>query len=462
MEDYKVIRNTVEYPLSKLSIVSECQSGVDVAKVVLNRSHIGTFVIGNEVTIYNGATKLFGGYVLKPKSGNTLDIDIESYGGECRRTLVNKVYEDKTPEYIIEDLITNYTALTYASSWVSGITLKSVIIRSKYISEIIGKICEVINWQFYTDIDKNAYFEPVGTATCAAADLVVSSNCRTIGKWIEDPKKLMNVLRLKCGSQDFTNSETFNGDGTTKEFTLAYKPTANTHCVVDGSDLVGQLQGSEGGDFSVDVENKKVTFVTAPANDTDNVIITYTYSLPIIISKSNPASIATYGFYGKKINAGWINRYEDARELATSLLTQYSSPTKTNILLLPGINTDYVAGCTKKVTDSYNSVDQNMLVRKITYKIPENKTLIEVGSEIASLLEWNKSTKEKLDELMDMFSKESTIQEYVSIAVAASVSMESVISVKTRTIGDSFIVGHPDNSEVGADYKVGWQGTAWA
>ena len=461
MGSYYLNVNGYEHPLAKCKLVKECENAVDIAKVVLPRLERTHYTIGDEVYVRTGATTFFAGYISQRKLGTSLDLEVESYGGFCRRVLVKEVYENKTPEYIIENLITNYTNLTYSSSGSTGITLKRLIINNRYLSEVIANFCQSFGWQFRTDNDKNAYFEERGSASTSADDLVVGTNCNTMEKWKEDPKKIINHLVLKCGSQTFRKKQTFSGDGSTKEFTLTYKPSGNLKVLVDSAELEGQLEGDNGGDYEYDSENKKVTFVVAPSNNADNTIIEYTYSLPIVITKPNTVSKNKHGLYAKKIFAGWIERYEDARVLAGKILAQYDDPTKSNKLIIKGIQTSYKIGSTQKVTDSYNGIDEDMIIRKIEFKIPENLTILYVGTEIYNLFDWQKTATDRIKELIDMFSKESTIQEYVSIVCDMNVSMTAVVTVKTRTIGDSFILDHPDNSKLDSGYKLDWQGSAW-
>jgi len=463
MTEFYLKKGTTNYDISEATVTKECEKAVDMAKVKLSREHKDDFTIGDEVEIYKDSTKLFGGYVYSKDYHKYLELKIESYGGELKRKIAREVYEDKSPEYIVQDLIDNESSLTYASSGSSGITLKRVIIRDRPISEIIEKMCDVLNWQFRTDENKNAYFEERGTASSSASDLVVGSNCILKDKWKEDPKKLMNYIVLKGGSQDFNTKETFSGDGTTKTFTLTYKPTGNVRAVVDGTEKTGQLEGSEGGDFEVDEENKTVTFTTAPSSGTDNVEIYYTYSLPILISRSNPSSISTYGIHAKKVTATWINRFEDGRQLVNKLLETYAEPIRMNCLVVKGINTDYKVGSTNKVTDSYNGINQNMLIYKIMWKIPQNLTYIYVGSEITNFLDMNKSLEEKINELVDIFSRESTIQEYVIVTNDLKVELTCKIKVQTRTIGDTFVWNHPgENGKWNNNKKWNWQGTSYS
>jgi len=464
MTAYKITVNSVDYTVSKPRWNKNCQSGVDMATVTLPLTYASTFTNGQEAELYQDSTKLFAGYIDQIKLSDRVVMKIESYGGYLKRKMVNVVYEDKTPEYIIQDLIENYGNLTYASSWSTGITLKRVIISDKYISEVISKMCDVVGGQFRTDENANGYFEEDGTATTSADHLIVGTNCSRKNEWTIDPTKIMNSLIVKGGSQSFSTMETFSGTGSQVDFVLAYKPKGGVRAVVDGSEKIGQLEGSSGKDFSVDSENKTVTFESAPSNSSDNVVIYYQFDLPIKVSVTNPASISTYGLREKKVIAGWITRFEDARTLANKLVSQYSSPTKSNILVLSGINTSYTVGSSRNVTDSDKGITaENMVISKIEYDTERGLTYLTVGSEIYSIFDWNKTAQEQIKDLTDFFTQESTIQEYLLCEAEFSVSFDVDVTVKTRNINDSFIIGHPTASRIGATYtrKIGCQASSW-
>lgn len=371
------------YPLANFLIQNAVEDEVDMINPArLSRDLVSVFPVGTEIQLYEDTTRRFGGYICMPSHGTFFEPTCESYGGELRRTLVNKVYENKSPEYIVEDIITKYTGLTYAGTWTSGLTLEKIVIKHRYGSDVISKLCELFNCQFRTDSSKNAYLEDRGTTTCSGDDLVVGNenaggNCIITDKWTIDPSKIVNYLVVKGGSEDFTYHETFAGPGT--EFTLKYKPTGNVRVTTSSgsNELTGQLPGDSGGDFSVDGETQKVTL----ASSASNVDIYYTYSLPILIVKTNPTSITAYGIRGKKIDAGWITRTEDAKTYATTYLAQYGTPTKSNRLMKKGLDWDYTAGAMKNVTDSYNGIDESMYIRKVEWNLAENATYIHVGTE---------------------------------------------------------------------------------
>lgn len=90
---------------------------------------------------------------------------------------------------------------------------------------------------------------------------------------------LVEFLRTKLTdprSRDTTtNTETFSGDGSTTEFSLSVP--AGNHLSAITSLQVGGSAVDKWKDYDIDLQNKKVTFDTAPATGTDNIEITYKY-----------------------------------------------------------------------------------------------------------------------------------------------------------------------------------------
>lgn len=67
--------------------------------------------------------------------------------------------------------------------------------------------------------------------------------------------------------------DAFDGDGSTKEFTLTYDDVLHGSVTV----TVDDDEKTEGTDYTVDYEAGKITFVSAPGNGSGNVVVDYSY-----------------------------------------------------------------------------------------------------------------------------------------------------------------------------------------
>jgi hypothetical protein len=77
------------------------------------------------------------------------------------------------------------------------------------------------------------------------------------------------VTRVGLSNRQTTDSQNFNGDGGTKVFTLTLQPVAINSVTVGGSVMVPYL------DYDIDLDSKKITFVSAPATGTNNVVVSF-------------------------------------------------------------------------------------------------------------------------------------------------------------------------------------------
>ena len=104
----------------------------------------------------------FGGKITK------IDADLikteiigQSFGKILGETEVRgSVYDDRSPEYIVNDLITNNTTLTYSDEGVaSGIALKRYIADGKLV-DIIKEFAVLTNRTFFTTGLEEFFFLP--------------------------------------------------------------------------------------------------------------------------------------------------------------------------------------------------------------------------------------------------------------------------------------------------------------
>jgi len=70
-----------------------------------------------------------------------------------------------------------------------------------------------------------------------------------------------------------TQQDTFDGDGSTKEFALTYDDILHGSVTV----TVDNDEKTEGTDYTVDYEAGKIIFGTAPASGTGNIVVDYSY-----------------------------------------------------------------------------------------------------------------------------------------------------------------------------------------
>ena len=110
----------------------------------------------DSTTVYAGssAQNFFNGKILRLRiyKGTPLDDEVS--------TIIKESYEDKTPEHILNDLITNNTSFTFDDrSIASGLTVDKFIADGK-LFDIIRDFASFTNRIFYTTPTKEFVFEP--------------------------------------------------------------------------------------------------------------------------------------------------------------------------------------------------------------------------------------------------------------------------------------------------------------
>lgn len=180
-------------------------------------------------------------------------------------------------------------------------------------------------YDFYVDIDKVLNFGTFGEIDSGQI-LQRGVNVLKSEFW-DDDNKLCNKVTVYGGRQKFNWTETFNGTGSLKEFVLQYEPI--TQDVYVSSVLKkGYIEGMAPTDYDyrIDTENRTVIFNTAPASATGNVVVNYTYGVPIIVQKQDDVSITNYGLREQKIENEFLLSKEDAQAVAVEYIDSWKDP----------------------------------------------------------------------------------------------------------------------------------------
>jgi len=449
----RMFKGTTEYYPSSIKIELLTEKAVDSATVEIKPCDLN---VGDEVTFYksDGTTKIFAGKIIDKKIKKLWELKVLGYGWELNNLWITQVYENKSPEYIVEDIITNYTNFTYASTSSSGVTLTKYV-ANDYAYKIIDEMASILDWQFYTDADKNAYFEPKGTIDNGVV-FTNGTNCR-VEEWREDPTKLVNKVKVKGDFASYNTTETFTGDGSTTEFALSYKPVSNIKVVVDGTELSGGAEGK--GDYDIDKEQKKIIFSSAPANGS-SIEISYTYNIPIVVQTQDDDSIALYGEIYKEVEVPSLKTFADARAYAKQYLATYSTPASSVAFRIAGINTTIQQGEKIRVIDSLRSKDEYLIINKIKYLYPEGVTEVEAGEIYYTAYDWQKEVQERIKELEKKLSNEEFVLVHRLLEGNLKITLTATITKKKRAINDSFILGHSSNGILGTS-ELGDRRGAW-
>lgn len=365
---------------------------------------------------------------------------------QLSRVFISSEAEAGKISEIFKTLINSYTDLNANSSSVQdsgSLTLSQFRCRNAYIYERCKALASIINWIFYYNHATGLVnFEPKKFITNNNA--ITALNLASTPTWSEDQSELFNILVARGASIETENTQIFSGTGGNDTFTLAYKPQSVRVTVSSVLKLGGQ-RGSSGIDYYVDREQKKITFVTACAPGTNNVVINYSYASPLIIKLVNSVSVATYGRKERVITYPDITQIDDLINRANKVLQLYSDPFTIvrNIKVKNTTNFGYFAGQAVSITDPISKRTEILPIRRIRLNLRQPFDEIELGDKEFRLESYlNYETEYRIKKLEEeSVTDTEMLYEIVQMRHFAHARRKTMRKVIQR-VNDSFILGN--------------------
>ena len=349
----------------------------------------------------------FGGKITKLDS--ELDgrkIIAQSFGKILAETEVNgQIYNNKTPEYIVEDLITNKTNLTYqTSSGASGITLKQYTADGKII-DVLKDLSAITNRVFYTTGSKLLVFDDTNFNDL---DLVL-----THGSTVQisddgfDDTEIVNDLTVLGQNLRYDTSQTFSGNGNDTVFTLDNNPVV-VKVTIGGTEKTPET------DYEFDTMNRTVTFTTAPASASNNIVVYYTYEKPLYIRGTKQDSIDTYGVHAKRLNLPWIATRSDGVRFIQAYLNRYKDISQKVKVKSGKFFNSIQENDIVHLKNTLKGIDGDFVVKSIKWTYPRMETIIEVGEYYFDFFEYDKEIVAKIHDLESTVTRVKDVREYES------------------------------------------------
>ena len=304
------------------------------------------------------STLKFGGYVTKIEDVIIQkDVIAQSFGKilgelEVRAT----VYDDRTPEYIVEDLIDNNTSFDFSNGGVvSGLQMTRYTADGKLI-DIIRDLATLTNSTFFTTGSEEFFYVPKSfTETTLTfthgTDAVVKSSGF-------DDTEIVNDLTVLGENNRYDTEQLFNGTGSQTEFVLTYNATSVKISV-------GGTEQDPEEIYTLDSLGRLVTFTTAPASGTNNIKVEYEYELPMYFRGTRQSSITAYGTHAKRLNMPWINNRADGVRFIQSYLNRYKDVTEKIMVELGYMFNSVEEGDVVQVINSVKEISGDFMVKSI-------------------------------------------------------------------------------------------------
>jgi len=349
-------------------------------------------------------TMKFGGYVTKIEDKTThSEVIAQSFGkilgeSEIRGT----VFDNKSPEFIVNDLITNNTTFTYTGRGAdSGITIKKYTADGKLI-DIIRNLGALTNKVFYTTPTGSFVFEPA-EHNITLVHLQHGVNCRILENGYDDTE-IVNDLTVLGVRTVYSTSETQNLNNATS-MTLA-AGAISVRVTDDGTELTPEQ------DYTLDTVGKVITFTSAVSG---SIVATYDYEKPLFIRGTKESSQTTHGVHAKRLNLPWITNRQDGVRFVQSYLNRYKDVNRKIKVEIGELDNYLNENDLVFITNSNMSLSaQTFVVKSIQWKYPRFETVLNVGEYYFDYFEYDKQIVQKLHNVEGALSTIKEIREYES------------------------------------------------
>ncbi|MBC8430247.1 MAG: LamG domain-containing protein [Pelagibacteraceae bacterium] len=346
----------------------------------------------------------FGGYVTKIEDKTThSEVIAQSYGkilgeSEIRGT----VFNNATPESIVNSLITDNTSFTYTERGASsGITIGKYTADGKLI-DIIRNLGSLTNKVFYTTPTNLFVFEPA-EYNITTVHLQHGVNSRILENGYDDTE-IVNDLTVLGVRTTYSTEETQNLSSAS---TMDLANGAITVKVTNGgTELMPEI------DYTLDSVGKTITFTTAKSGST---VATYDYEKPLFIRGTKESSQTTYGVHAKRLNLPWITNRQDGVRFVQSYLNRYKDINRKIKIEIGELDNYLNENDLVFVTNSNMGLSaQTFVVKSIQWKYPKFETVLNVGEYYFDYFEYDKQIVQKLHNVEGALSTIKEIREYES------------------------------------------------
>ncbi len=392
----------------------------------------------------------FGGRVTKvSKETIRQKVKIHSFGKELAEVEIRgDEFNDKTPEFIIENLVTNNTTLTFVRKGsLSGITLKKYVAVGKLI-DIFRDFTALTGHMFYTNGNKEFVLEPENH-TETNFIFTHGTNCNVL-KSAYDDTEIVNDLIVLGENIRYHTIESFSGNGSLTTFTLE-QGSVSTKVTVGGTEKTPEE------DYEVDSVGKTITFTTAPSG---TILVDYEFEKPLYIRGTKQSSIDTHGVHAKKLIMPWIKTRNDGVRFVQQYLSRYKDIRLNIKVSVPTLFNSIAENDIVHLTNTIKNIDSDFVVKGITWMYPEYITHLNLGEYSFDFLEIDQQLTQKIHDLEDSMTTNKEIREYESPEELLALTDDIVINVRedlteTLNIADS---AHIYDKTV-ATYGVGHYGS---
>lgn len=353
---------------------------------------------------------LFAGAIRKKESGPINVANGFDWSIELAEIPIRKNYENQTPLQIIEDIITNFTRLTFVNNGVTTSEQIPLFPARDKANILVDQMLRVLGATSYTDKDKNYTIEFEGEDLNSKI-LTVGSNCSMIEDgWSIDTSMICKTLSVNGGKYSTTEIFYLSGDNSTTEFTLA-QPYTNIEIEYPvGTPLTAGVDDVIEGDYKMKPQVKKIDFNTAPVTGTDNIKVYLTYDIETNFNIGSPSLKISNNEnpHHHEITLTYIKDVNTCRLYAYKYYEKFSNPIRSTKLFIQNTidNRVYRPNERIRVVDNIigiggSYVDEEFIIKRVERRFGNGSTILEltVGDSTQLVFDREAEIKSRIDDL---------------------------------------------------------------
>jgi len=339
-------------------------------------------IIGDDVTLFEDATKIFGGVIVE--TNEVIDGDLKYFEVKCKdythtlgKELVAKTYTAMTANAIIADIVSLFTDGTFTTVNVNApTTVQKIAFNYLSVPQALQKLAETLgNYDWYVDYDKDIhFFQP--TAISAPFNLTDTSQ-NYIWNTLEIEShlhQLRNHIIIRGGDvEGDAVSNTQVADGTQRAFFVGYSLnnfTAEKALAATPTTFVFLTVGRDGVDNPLNFDalyNPNDGLLIFRDNNkpavNDRVRTNGIPIFPLIAEKVDVTSQGTFGDFQYLIVDKSIRSRLAASQRADAELIKYAQPIHTAVFVTH--NSGLRTGQTINISSTKRSLNRNYKIERI-------------------------------------------------------------------------------------------------
>lgn len=334
---------TEQIKFGSLRVQDKINAGIDTCDFSIETGGAKTYypTIGQAVVVAVDGTTTYGGVITEitqTRQGTVIiyKCRCKDYSQWLNKQLVTERYTNQYAKDIIEDLIADYTTDGFTTTNVEGATakIKSIAFNEIPIGDCLDKLCQILNYYWYVDCDKDIHFFAKNQEAAAFNLTDTSANFILDSLEVKDDlSQLRNKVKIRGGEAVAeARDELLAGDGESDTFPLANKFSEKPTVTVGGTaKTVGIDYLNQDADYQVmwSYGQKYIRFTAgnipaAPGAGTTNIVVHGTPVKPIVVEISDAPSIAVYGTYEFMKRNNTIASRDEAIQYALAELQAYS------------------------------------------------------------------------------------------------------------------------------------------